>query len=276
MVAIAKETVGRNADQDNDGNRSIVRPWSVYGAASEAEAIAAVAAEAPAIVDALAMVNVSVNERVKDVYECQANYGTLKPFTPAPILEVGQSQFNFEVATQPQRIIVPIKPQTVYPKSGLTVPANHINWLIGQQGNEDPPTGADVSEPVASFSESHILSVSTITAAQQRVLLKIVGRLNQFSFRGWAAEEVLCTGISGSKRGSEDWEVSFRFGVREHQTGITVAGIEGVDKKGWQFLWVRYATTYAGDAKVMTNVAEYVVVADVYKTANFANLGIGS
>lgn len=242
-------------------------------ATTPVDAIAEALAAAPTSVAGFPVKSIDVDEEIQNGYECSVTYGPFKPKEPP---KVNESFFNFDVTTQSQRIIVPVSPQTIYPATGLTAPTNSAKWLIGQQGDGSPPSGADVQEPIASFSETHYLPSTTITDAHQRTLLRIVGRLNDASFRGWSAKEVLCTGVSGSQRGAEDWEISFRFSVREHQTGLTIAGITAVNKEGWQFLWVRYRTEIDDTEPVLTDVAEYAVVADVFRTADFADLGIGT
>lgn len=273
-MATAKEDVGRSGGSTSDvSSRSAARPWFVYDALSELEAIQAIAAAAPSSVDGLVITGVQVREAVEDVYRGTANYGLWAPRTP-PV--AGESSFNFEIATQPVRIVVPLSPQTVYTRTGETAPADSSQWLIGQQADGSAPEGAEVMEPIANFSETHWIDASSITQAYERTVLKIIGRLNAATFRGWEAQEVLCTGVSGSQRGASDWEVSFRFGVREHQTDLTVAGIDGVDKKGWQFLWPRYEIAKDSSEPVLSNVVKYIVVADVFRTADFSQLGIGT
>lgn len=278
MAAVATEVQGRSGDRDiTDGSRSFSRPWFVRGAASELEAQGAVLTEAVGLIDGLLLTHVTANESdAVNCYDCDAHYGLPLPPEPKAPLEIGGSSFHFEVATQPQRVYVPLGTQTVYPRSGLDQPADVSKWLIGSQGDGSPPEGAEVFEPIASFAEEHIFSLATVTASMQRALLRIVGKTNQFSFRGWAAEEVLCTAVSGSQRSGEDWSISFRFGVREHQTGLTVAGVTGVNKKGWQYLWPRYSLTKDSGEAILSKTVDYIVVADVIQTANFANLLIGS
>lgn len=274
MVAIATEVIGRSAGQDiNNGNRTIERPWFARGATTEAEAIAAVAAEAPSVVDGLLLTSVSADEVVKDGYRCTANYGMIKPLPPP---EVGQSSFHFEVSTQSVRIVVPLAPQTVYNRDGVAAPEDSDKWLIGAQGDGSAPEGCEVYEPAASFSESHILPATAIDATYTNAIMRTVGKLNNATFRGWDPGEVLCTGISGSKRGADDWEVTFRFSVKEHQTGLTVAGIEGINRNGWQFLWPRYSLQMDGNEKMLSNVVDHIVVADVFRSADFSALNIGS
>lgn len=279
MMAIAKELIGRSSDQTYDGHRTIRRPWSVIDALSEADALAAVAAEAPSILDGLPLTTINVREDVADGgYACEANYSTIEApqgtTGPAPVLQVGQSSFSFEVVVQPVRVVVPIEPQTVYPRTGLDVPPNSARWLIGEQGNNDPPEGCDVYEPAASFSETHIFAASSMTPTYTQAILSCVGQLNSATFRGWQAREVLCVGVSGSRRGADDWELSFRFQVKKHQTGLTVAGVSGVDKGGWDFLWCRQSL--ATDGVTLSRLVDYVVIAKVFREANFAALGIGS
>lgn len=271
-MATAVEIVGRSAGSTSGGeSRDKTRRWFVYDAATELEAIGAVSVAAPALVDGLVIQGITVKEEVEDGYMCEAAYGLWAPRTP-PV--AGESQFNFEIATQPVRIVVPLSAQTVYPRSGESAPADSDTWLIGQQADGSAPEGAEVQEPVANFSETHWITASSITQLYQRTVLGVIGRINQFTFRGWSAEEVLCTGVSGSQRGEEDWEVSFRFGVREHQTNLTVAGITGVNKNGWQFLWPRYELAKDSSEPILANKVKYIVVADVFRTANFSNLGI--
>lgn len=266
----ARELVGRSG-QVNE-NAQIVRRW-FSNQTSEPLAMAEVAAAAPSSIGSLVIKNVSCTEQVQDGYECEVTYGTYQQKAPPA---TGDSSFNFEIATAPARIVVPLQAQTIYPASGLTAPANAEKWLIGQQGDGSPPEGAEVFEPQASFSETHYIAIGTMTASHQRALLRIVGRINNATFKGWNTGEVLCTGVSGSKRGAEDWEVGFRFGVRENQTGLSIAGITGVAKNGWQYLWVRRKTEVDDDAKILTDVAEYVVIADVFRSADFSTLGIGT
>jgi hypothetical protein len=272
-MATAREIVGRSGGLAGDSSsRDTVRRWFVEGAASELIAVQTVALAAPGLVDGLLITGIDPRETVENCYEVDVTYGLWRPKQPEV---AGESSFNFEIATQPVRIVVPLSAQTVYTRSGESAPADSSTWLIGQQGDGSAPEGAEVSEPIANFSETHWIAANSITQAYQRTVLKVIGRINQSPFRGWQAEEVLCTGVSGSQRGADDWEVSFRFGVREHQTGLTVAGIEDVDKKGWQYLWPRYELAKDSTEPILSNKVKYIVVADVFRTANFTQLGIG-
>ncbi len=56
--------------------------------------------------------------------------------------------------------------------------------------------------------------------------------VNNASWKGFAAGECLFLGASGSKRGSDDWEITFRFAATPNKTGLTVGDIVDINKKG--------------------------------------------
>ena len=273
----AREVLGRAGDIQASGPREFERAWHVQDAASELEAQGTVFTAAPSLLDGLVLTHITATETaVQGAYDCIANYGLPLPPEPKPPLEIGDSSFHFEVSTQPVRVNFPLSPQTVHPRDGLAAPADSDKWLIGQQGDGSPPEGVEVFEPRATFSESHVFALATITAAQQKILMQTVGKICDAAFRGWAAEEVMLTRVSGSQRSGEDWEISFGFEAREHQTGLTIAGIEDIDKKGWQYLWPRYSLQKDANEPILSAVIDYIVVADVHPTTPFGVLGIGS
>ena len=57
-------------------------------------------------------------------------------------------------------------------------------------------------------------------------------------------------------------------------TGLQVGDITGIDKKGWEYLWVRYADAEDQNVLVKRPIAAYVE--QVYESGNFALLGIGT
>jgi len=55
--------------------------------------------------------------------------------------------------------------------------------------------------------------------------------------------------------------------------GLKVGDIQNINKKGWEYLWVRYGDVE--DQKVLIKQPESVYIERVYDSANFALLGIG-
>ncbi len=91
---------------------------------------------------------------------------------------------------------------------------------------------------------------------------------------GWATGEVLLKGVSGTRRGADDSELTFRWGVRHNQTDLEVEGVTGISKQGWQYLWPRTQMVRQTNGPVASQVT-HVCVATVFRSGNFADLNIG-
>ena len=79
---------------------------------------------------------------------------------------------------------------------------------------------------------------------------------------------------AGAKRGSGDWEITFRFAASPNVTHLTIGDITGVDKKGWEYLWVRYADSVDDTAKALVKKPIAAYVERVYEYGDFSLLGI--
>ena len=130
--------------------------------------------------------------------------------------------------------------------------------------------------PVYQFSETHYLDDAVVTGAHKATLFAITGTVNNAWFKGFAAGECLFLGASGSMRGGGDWEITFRFAASPNVTGLSIGPIFGIDKKGWEYLWVRYADVEDEDAKMLVKRPISAYVEQVYNLTNFAGLGIGT
>jgi hypothetical protein len=138
----------------------------------------------------------------------------------------------------------------------------------------DSVDGTDITIPVFNFKETHYIPAALITPAYKVILFQLTGKVNAYPFKGFAPGEVLFLGASGSQRGTEDWEITFSFAASPNVTNLKVGDITGIDKKGWEYLWVRYAEAEDADVLVKQPAAAYVE--QVYEYGNFALLGIGT
>lgn len=58
--------------------------------------------------------------------------------------------------------------------------------------------------------------------------------------------------------------------------GLSVGSIGGINKRGWDYLWVRYADIEDPAAKMLVKRPLAVYVEQVYPFTNFLGLGIGT
>ena len=61
-----------------------------------------------------------------------------------------------------------------------------------------------------------------------------------------------------------------------NETNLTVSGVTGIAKKGWEYLWVEYEDYGDDTANALGKKVKAVYVEQVYRCGDFANLGIGT
>jgi hypothetical protein len=198
------------------------------------------------------------------VWEVTARYGKEEPEEP------GGSSFGFDTGGGTNHITQSLATINKYAPPGKTAP--DFKGAIGVA--TDSVEGVDITIPVFNFTETHIFLTSFVTQAYKIALFNLTGKVNNAGFRGFAANEVLFLGASGSKRGADDWEITFRFAASPNVVGLTIGDIAGVDKKGWEYLWIRYADAEDENVLIKRPIAAYVE--KVYDLADFSGLGIGS
>lgn len=182
--------------------------------------------------------------------------------------ETGDSSFSFDTGGGTTHITQSLETVVKYAPTGKTAPdfKGAINVTV------DAVEGTDITIPVYNFTETHYIPSSLVTGAYKATLFALTGKVNNSTFKGFAAGEVLFLGASGSVRGTEDWEITFRFAASPNMTGIVIGDINAA-KKGWEFLWVRYADAEDADVLVKQPIAVYIE--KVYEEADFSGLGIG-
>lgn len=154
--------------------------------------------------------------------------------------------------------------------------APDMKKAIGVDG--DSVNGVDVVVPALQWSESYDVPSTVITASWIRGVAGITGCINDASFRGFEAEEVLFLGCSGSQqwdteKGDGPWSLTFKFSASQNQTDLSVGDLT-VEKKGHDYLWVTYDKSVANERVIQT--PRHVYCTRVYRKANFSGLGIGT
>jgi hypothetical protein len=142
--------------------------------------------------------------------------------------------------------------------------------------SRDSVDGVDIVVPTYKWTETFRLPAAIVTGAYKASLFGLTGRVNNLAFRGFQPEEVLFEGARGSRRGAGDWEISFAFAASPNVTGMSVGSITGINKKGWDYLWCRYADFEDEAAQMLVKRPVAVIVNRVYPSGNFSLLGIGS
>ena len=266
---VVSEGVGRSGQLVAGGNASITRQYEVFNATNEADAILAtneylelISGTSPATYGALLIDRIDVDETALDHYVTKATFKTFQRRAAPASLE---TQFNFEIRLEPIKVKLPVGGITVFKADG------EADWepvLINDQGDGEEPEGVDIYEPTYDESETHWIPLTSLTEAYKLTLKRSVGKVNSSTFRGNEAGEVLLIGVSGARRGATDAEVTFRWSVRENQSGISLGGVNGVTKKGWQYIWPRTRVRQGATDQPFYKFASHVAVASVFREAD--------
>ncbi len=187
-----------------------------------------------------------------------------------PELQTNESSYQFETGGGNMHITHSLSTIQSLRRGGG--PIIDFKQAIGFNGDE--VAGCDIIAPAFSFSETHVLPAAAVTGAYKLALFAATGKVNNASFKGFAAGEVLFLGAAGSKRGDGDWEITYRFAASANATGMTIGGISGINKKGWEYLWMYFTDETSGGKEI--KIPEQVCIEQVYALHNFATIGIGT
>ncbi len=240
--------------------------YIVQGTADDLAAMQAVRGTAPTTHNDLERGEISLEPVAATRWEATVQYNTADTE-----LEEGESSFSFDTGGGSQHITQSLSTVNKYVASGT---APDFKGAIGV--TKDSVEGVDITVPVYTFSETHILADADVDDTYKGKLFSLTGKTNDDTFKGFAIGEVLFQGASGSKRGNGDWEITFNFAASPNKTGLTVGDITAVAKKGWEYLWVRYEDAVDATAGAMVKKPLAAYIEKVYDAGDFSDLGIGT
>ena len=274
-VRVEEAYTERDETIDAKGNVTEVEiPYLVFNVADESAALAAARPRVKSVAG-MSLESIEVVERinattwkVKAVYE--VDDGGEQPDDDGG--DEDTTVFAFDTGGGTKHLNQSLKTDGRYPNN-----APDFAGAI-EVDNEGNVNGVDVTMPVLNFTETHTMSGSRVSTAYKKNVAALTGTVNRSSFRGFAAGEVLFLGASGTKRSkkaSAPWEITFRFAVSPNQSGLSVGKLTVPNKRGWDYLWVRYADKVSDNRKNVVKEPVAAYVEQVYPEGDFGNLGLG-
>lgn len=278
-MARVEEAYGeRDQTVDAKGNVTEIEiPYLVFGAADEDEALSAARSSASGkTIKGMELESIEVVERINgDTWKVKAVYAEEDDGTETDIEDDGDEEtvsFAFDTGGGTMHLNQSFKTVSKSPND-----APDFNGAI-EVDNEGNVNGVDVTMPVLNFTETHTMAGSRVSTSYKKTIASLTGTVNRSSFRGFAAGEVLFLGASGTKRSKKlgaPWEITFRFAVSPNQSSLAVGKLKVSNKKGWDYLWVRYADKVADNKKNVVKEPVAAYVEQVYPQGDFGNLGLG-
>ena len=209
-----------------------------------------------------------VNEATGDgQWDCQIRYTPYTSGLPQP----GESSFRFDTGGGTALMRQSLETIQTY---GLGTAAPDYKGAINV--SKDSVEGVEIVSPIYEWAETHTFRDAQVTQDYRNDLFDLTGTVNDGTFKGLQAGECLFRGASGAKRNDEDWEIAFRFAGSPNRTGLSVGAITGIDKKGWDYLWVLYEETEDATAKRLVKQPRAVYIEQVYYLTDFSKLRIGT
>lgn len=132
--------------------------------------------------------------------------------------------------------------------------------------------GYDSSVASLSWTETLYLPWAAWGPTYLAALKNCVGKWNSTAFRIWSAGEVLLRRARGKPAGQAYVQIEFDFLASENVTGLTVGDITGIDKRGWDLLWIEYEPVKDATANALAARPKHVYVEQVRYSANFSEL----
>jgi hypothetical protein len=209
-----------------------------------------------------------------DAIEAQGGgiwYATAKYVNPNIKQQTGKELVSFDTAGKQQKVSTGISTPTVYAAGGTV-----STKPTGINATADRVEGVEVTVPEFKLNLTYYVPNDSVTTSYIGMLYSLTGTVCNAEFFGMDEGECLFLGAKGSRRGRGDWELTFDFAGSPNATGLTVGPISGIDKKGWQYLWVRYQKAVDSTNSVLVETPLLVFIETVYTETDLSGLGIGT
>lgn len=243
--------------------------WSVWGSNDLDECRDYLHDVVPTFYDGLVFKSLSWEHLGNETWEFRATYIHPDKKDRDDVLDVGDYTFSFDTGSGTVKRQCSLA-TTGYGKSGATAP--DFKGLIGV--TKDSVEGVEIGVRALKFSIRKRVPRATITFDYVVLLHNMTFTVNNATFLGFAAGELLFTGASGSQATESDPEVTYNFIASPNDILIPIGDIVVISKKGHDYLWVYCEEEEDATANMTVKRPLAAYVEQVYTTSNFSDLGI--
>lgn len=232
---------------------------------------AAIGAFAPGVIGALPLQKLeqTPDDAHQGVFLCQLEYAKS---AKREVLETGEEEIGWDLTPQTIKLIQ--SPHgSHYSKHIVSGTAPDFKGGMGFDSQTKTFQGTDVYIEAFSFwITKYVPKATAISNAYTLGLRNCAFKYNNATFRGQAAGECLFFGARGAPRNKDDHAVTHNFLCSPNATGLAIGDITGVNKLGWQYLWVLFENVHDATGKYLTPRPKAAYVEQVYKPADFPTL----
>jgi len=154
----------------------------------------------------------------------------------------------------------------IYAAPGAVAPVYHGAIGVSDSG----VAGVDITVPAFEFSVRK--KFEYVSTAYLLAMVSMTGRTNSGPWSIFGSGEALFLGGEGGEDENNWVDVTYHFAARPNESSMSLGGITGISKEGWDYLWVKHGEKVVGDRVLQIPEAAYVE--KVYPSGNFNVLGI--
>jgi len=158
--------------------------------------------------------------------------------------------------------------------SGTAGPPTEPVRGIHPRGETGEFEGVSVRRPIGSYVISYFPSAERATQAYLNSVKALVGSVNNSTFQGYTAGEVLFISAQGSGFNDKNFDLQFTFEIRENKINQTIQKLDGstlqFDVDGHDYSWVYYEEIVDGET-IKQNPVQ-VIVEELYPRADLNDL----
>lgn len=133
--------------------------------------------------------------------------------------------------------------------------------------------GFNLQPPPEVFTIPYTDVDDVITSAYQTTVRGLCGKVNNATFYGAAAGEIMLVRAQGERRGGL-WNLEFGFAYVPNVTGFVVGDITDIDKDGLDLMWVYYGAAKDAAAKELVRRPIAVYIERVFERADLNDLNL--
>jgi hypothetical protein len=247
---------------------------------TEEQVVAAVEAEAPESYRGFTRGEISAEEINFDEegeaseWDVEVPYGRAGGRLVPPA--TGTVVWSGTTAGGTQHITSGLTMQGVYTDPGVA--SLPMDWGQSIGATKDGIEGVDIVVPVDAFRATKYVAAAQWPALRSNIKA-LTGAVNDDVWtadgEAFEAGEVLFMGATWAKRSEvdpADYEVTFEFAASQNVADLTIGGILGIDKEGWDYLDITYEDKE--DSGFFYKKPIIATVHQTYRRGNFGALGL--
>lgn len=272
VFRLTPETLTESAAPDE---RMVAQTWMARGDTDTDNVMVALAAAIPATYRGLYLQKYTPEHLGGGVWTVPVTYNPI-----APLGTVGY-QVSFKTGGGTARIEQSLAQVVRYGAVGVDPP--DFEGLIGVNG--DKVEGVEIVTPKIQVTVTKKFLATTLASNYCMTLCQLTGTVNNGDFTlSWLGQsitftqgEALFLGASINDGGRDDdeaqlIEIVFDFEISFPTIDRTIGTITGINKAGWEYLWVRYEDNVSEDVHTKRPLSAHVE--RVYEEGDFSMLGI--